>query len=207
MILEHYWQRRAVHQAVRISGVRALYLNNLLRGLAGSMVAIFFPAYVFLWGFESGGLTLGFRVLILSLVIERGLVFLLAGPLGRLVKRIGFKASILLSSLLLSVWFILPAIFPRSLVLIIALSVVAAILIPIYWLARLSILALGGDKDRYGGGGRFFGLLDQAASVFGPFVCGGVVATSGFGLLFGVATFVCLLSAIPIFFVGDYQIK
>jgi len=207
MILEHYWQRRAVHQAVRISGVRALYLNNLLRGLAGSMVAIFFPAYVFLWGFESGGLTLGFRVLILSLVIERGLVFLLAGPLGRLVKRIGFKASILLSSLLLSVWFILPAIFPRSLVLIIALSVVAAILIPIYWLARLSILSLDGDKDRYGGEVSFLALLDQASSILGPFVGGVLVATSGFGLLFGVATFVCLLSAIPIFFVGDYQIK
>ncbi|KKT34257.1 MAG: hypothetical protein UW22_C0083G0011, partial [Candidatus Gottesmanbacteria bacterium GW2011_GWB1_44_11c] len=95
MILEHYWQRQAVHQVVKISGVRALYLNNLLRGMAGSMVAIFFPAYVFLWGFESGGLTFGFRVLILSLVIERGLVFLLAGPLGRLVKRIGFKMSIL----------------------------------------------------------------------------------------------------------------
>jgi len=207
MILEHYWQRQAVHQVVKISGVRALYLNNLLRGMAGSMVAIFFPAYVFLWGFESGGLTFGFRVLILSLVIERGLVFLLAGPLGRLVKRIGFKMSILLSSLLLSVWFILPAIFPRSLVLIIALSVVAAILIPIYWLARLSILSLDGDKDRYGGEVSFLALLDQASSILGPFVGGVLVAISGFGLLFGVATFVCLLSAIPIFFVGDYQIK
>jgi len=207
MILEHYWQRRAVHQAVRISGVRALYLNNLLRGLAGSMVAIFFPAYVFLWGYENGGLAMGLRVLILSLVIERGLVFLLAGPLGRLVKRIGFKMSILLSSLLLSLWFILPAIFPRSLVLIIALSVVAAILIPIYWLARLSILSLDGDKDRYGGEVSFLALLDQASSILGPFVGGVLVATSGFGLLFGVATFVCLLSAIPIFFVGDYQIK
>src|SRR3989344_5582480 len=188
MILEHYWQRRAVHQAVRISGVRALYLNNLLRGLAGSMVAIFFPAYVFLWGYENGGLAMGLRVLILSLVIERGLVFLLAGPLGRLVKRIGFKMSILLSSLLLSLWFILPAIFPRSLVLIIALS-------------------LDGDKDRYGGEVSFLALLDQASSILGPFVGGVLVATSGFGLLFGVATFVCLLSAIPIFFVGDYQIK
>ncbi|MEK7525229.1 MAG: MFS transporter [Patescibacteria group bacterium] len=207
MILEHYWQRKVVHQAVKISGVRALYLNNLLREMAGSMVAIFFPAYVFLWGFESGGLTLGFRVLILSLVIERGGVFLLAGPLGRLVNRIGFKMSILLSSLLLSVWFILPAIFDRSLVLIIALSVVAAILIPIYWLARLSILSLDGDKDRYGGEVSFLALLDQVSSILGPFVGGVLVATSGFGLLFAVATFICLLSAIPIFFVGDYQIK
>ncbi len=175
--------------------------------MAGSMVAIFFPAYVFLWGFEAGGLVLGLRVLILSLVIERGGVFLLAGPLGRLVNRIGFRLSILLSSLLLSLWFILPAVFPRSLALIIVLSVVAALLIPVYWLARLSILSLDGNKNSYGGEVSFLALLDQAALILGPFVGGVLVATAGFGLLFAAATFICLLSAVPIFFVGDYQIK
>mgnify|MGYP001578586013 CR=1 FL=1 len=207
MILEHYWHRKQLGRAIKISGVRALYLNNLLRGMAGSMVAIFFPAYVFLWGFEAGGLVLGLRVLILSLVIERGGVFLLAGPLGRLVNRIGFRLSILLSSLLLSLWFILPAVFPRSLALIIVLSVVAALLIPVYWLARLSILSLDGNKNSYGGEVSFLALLDQAASILGPFVGGVLVATAGFGLLFAVATFICLLSAVPIFFVGDYRIK
>lgn len=207
MRLEHWWHRGVLRNEVKISGVRALYLNNLLRGMAGSMVGIFFPAYVFLWGFETGGLILGFRVLILSLVVERGLIFFLAGPLGRLVNRIGFKMSILLSCFLLSIWFILPAIFERSLPLIIVLSVVAGILIPIYWLARLSILSLDGDKNDYGGEVSFLSLLDHVSSILGPFVGGVLVATSGFGLLFAAATFISLLAAVPILFVGDYKIE
>ncbi len=207
MRIENFWHKGAIKRAVKVSGVRALYLNNLLRGIAGSMVGIFFPAYVYLWGYQNGGMALGLKVLILSMALERGLVFLFEMPLGKLVYKIGFKYSILLSCFTLSGWFILGAVFPRSLALIIALSVVSAITIPIYWLARSSILSIDGDKNSYGEEMSFLSLLDQVSSILGPFVGGVLVAVSGFGLLFGVATFVCLLSAVPIFFVGDYKIK
>lgn len=207
MRLENFWHRAALKRAVKVSGVRALYLNNLLRGMAGSMVGVFFPAYVYLWGYQNGGMVLGLKVLILSIALERGLVFLLAMPIGKLVYKIGFKYSILLSCFILSSWFVLGAVFPRSLALIILLSVISAITIPIYWFARLSILSIDGDKNFFGEEVSFLSLLNQVSAILGPFVGGVLVAVAGFGLLFGVATFICILSAVPIFFVGDYEIK
>lgn len=207
MRIESLWHKEVLKRAVIVSGVRALYLNNLLRGVAGSMVGIFYPAYVYLWGYQVGGMALGLKVLILSMALERGLVFLLSIPLGKLVYKIGFKYSILISCLILSGWFVLGAVFPRSLALIMVLSVVGAIATPIYWLARLSILSIDGDENSYGQEISTLSLLDQASSILGPFVGGVLVAVSGFGLLFGVATFICILSAVPIFFVGDYKIK
>ncbi len=202
-----FWHKGALKKAVVVSGVRALYLNNLLRGVAGSMVGIFFPAYVYLWGYQNGGVALGLKVLILSMALERGLVVLLVMPLGKLVYKIGFKYSILLSSVILSLWFVLGAVFPRSLELIILLSIVSGVMIPIYWLARLSILSIDGDKNSYGAEVSFLALLDNVSSILGPFVGGILVAISGFGLLFGVATFICILSSLPILFVGNYKIK
>lgn len=206
MRIESLWHKSILKRAVRISSIRALYLNNLLRGVAGSMVGIFFPAYVYLWGYQNGGMALGLKVLILSIALERGLVFLLAIPIGKLVYKIGFKYSILISCFSLSGWFVLGAIFPRSLVLIMVLSVVSAFTVLIYWLARLSILSIDGDESSFGEEVSLLSLIDQASSILGPFVGGILVTISGFGLLFGVATFICILSAIPIFFVSDYKI-
>ena len=207
MRFDHWWHRKALRSAVRVSGVRAIYLNNLLRGLGYSMVGIFFPIYVFLWGFERGGLGLGLKTLLFSVALERLGVVLLAIPLGKLVYKIGFKYSILISAIATSTWFIIPSIFPRSLGVIIALALVSAIEIPIYWLARLSIMSLDGEKDGYGAEVSLLSLIDQASSILGPFVGGILLAANGFGLLFTVSTFICMLSTIPVFFISDYRIK
>lgn len=207
MRLEQWWRKDVVNGLVKVSGVRAVYLNNLLRGLAGSMVGIFFPVYVYLWGFETGGLAFGLKVLILSIALERAGVLLFSMSLGKLVYMVGFKLSILLSAVTLSIWFLLPAVFPQSLWLIVVLSIISSVTIPVYWFARLSILSMDGKKDGFGSEASMLGLIDQTSSILGPFVGGVLVATGGFGTLFGVATFFCILSAVPIFFIGDYKIR
>src|SRR5689334_5962320 len=126
MRIESWWHEKKLRSGITVSGVRALYLNNLLRGLAGSMVTIFYPAYIYLWGFEKGGFVLGIKVLALSLIVERLGVLLLAMPVGKLICKIGFKAAIVISSVLFCGWFILPAVLPRSLVLILTLSILSA---------------------------------------------------------------------------------
>ncbi len=206
MITQHLWKRTSMREVIKIDGIRALYLNNLLRSLAGSMVGVFFPAYVYLWGFQKGGFALGIEVLVLSMVVERVIVFLLGMPLGKLVLKLGFKKSILISSVVLSIWFVLPVVFGRSLALIVILSVVSGLAIPIYWLARMSIFSIDGSKDDFGKEVSFLSLTDQAASILAPFVGGVLLAFSGFSTLFAAATFICILSSIPIFFIRDYKI-
>ena len=207
MRVEHLWKRTSMRESIKIDGVRALYLNNLLRSMAGSMVGVFFPAYVYLWGYNIGGFGYGIKVLILSMVIERTIVFLMGMPLGKIVLRLGFKKSILISSFILASWFLLPVIFERSLALISVLSVISGIAIPIYWLARMSIFSIdGGNNNDFGKEVSIISLTDQVASILAPFVGGVLLVFGGFGLLFGTATLICILAAIPIFFIGDYKI-
>ena len=83
MKLVHFWDKSYRHKE-GVNGVQAIYANNLLRTLAFSLGGLFSPLYIFLLGFEEKGLVYGLRVLILSIVIERVFVILLALPLLKL---------------------------------------------------------------------------------------------------------------------------
>ena len=117
---------------------------------------------------------------------------------GKTGFRLGFKWSILLGSFLLSIYFLLPSIFPRSILLIVVMSVVAAFEILIYWIARLSIMSLDGEKPlwpRY----QFSGNYRKTGFDTGA-VCGRLSGSrGGFASMFAVVTVVSIISALPIF--------
>lgn len=190
-----------------LNGIHAIYINNLMRTLAFSIGGLFSPLYIFFLGYDSGGLIEGFRVLILAIVVERAAVTLLALPLGRLVFRLGFKWSILLGSSLLSIYFLLPSIYPRSLTLIVAMSLLAAFEILIYWLARMSLMSLDGERSKYGHEISFMAITDRLVSILGPFVGGYLLTTGGFQSLFLVVTMISIVSALPMFFIRNHEIK
>ncbi len=205
MKLVHFWEKSYNHKE-GLNGVHAIYINNLMRTLAWSLGGLFSPLYIFLLGYEMNGLVAGIKVVIFSIVIERVLVTILALPFGKLVFRLGFKWSILLGSVLLSVYFLLPAIFPRSLTLIAVMSVIASFEILIYWLARLSLMSLDGDRSHYGHDVSFMAITERLVSILGPFVGGYLVTRGGFPSLFAVVTGVSIISALPMFFIGDHKI-
>lgn len=207
MRLSFFWDRPKLIGKIKISGIRAIYLNNLLRGVANALVGVFYPAYVYLLGYQHGGFRQGIILLLLSIAIERGVIFFVSISVGKLVNKIGFKWAILISSLINSAWFLLPALFPVSYLLVMILSVLAGLLIPIYWFARLSILTIDGEKEAAGAEVSFLSLIDQASSILGPLAGGLLVVFGGFPVLFSLATFICLLSALPIFFIQNYEIK
>ena len=206
MKLVHFWDKSYRHKE-GVNGVQAIYANNLLRTLAFSLGGLFSPLYIFLLGFEEKGLVYGLRVLILSIVIERVFVILLALPLGKLVFRLGFKWSVLLGSLFLSIVFFLPAIFPRSIWLIVIMSILSAFEILFYWLARLSLMSLDGDRGHYGHEVSFMALTSQIVSILGPFVGGYLVTTGGFRNLFAVVAGISIISSLPMFFVFNHKIN
>lgn len=205
MKLIHFWEKSYRHRE-GLNGIHAIYINNLMRTLAWSLGGLFSPLYIFFLGYEQNGLIAGLKVVILAIVIERMLVTLLALPLGKLVFRLGFKWSVLLGSSLLSIYFFLPVIFPRSFTLIVVMSVIAAFQILIYWIARLSLMSLDGDKSHYGHDVSFLAITERLVSILGPFVGGYLVARGGFAHLFAVVTAVSIISALPMFFIRDHKI-
>ena len=104
-----------------------------------------------------------------------------------------------LGKFLLSIYFLLPSIFPRSILLIVVMSVVAAFEILIYWIARLSIMSLDGEKSHYGHDVSFLAITERLVSILGPFVGGYLVTRGGFASMFAVVTVVSIISALPIF--------
>lgn len=205
MKLVHFWEKSYRHRE-GLNGVRAIYINNLMRTLAWSLGGLFSPLYIFLLGYEQYGLVAGLKMVIFAFVIERVLVTILALPLGKLVFRLGFKWSVLLGSFLLSIYFLLPSIFPRSLALIVVMSVIAAFQILIYWIARLSLMSLDGNKSHFGQDVGFMAITDRLVSILGPFVGGYLVTHGGFPNLFAVVTGVSIISALPMFFIRDHKI-
>ncbi len=206
MKLVHFWDKSFRHKE-GVGGVGAIYVNNLLRTLAFSLGGLFSPLYIFLLGFEEKGLIYGLKVLILSIVIERIFVIILSLPMGKLVFRLGFKWSVLLGSLFLSNVFLLPVIFPRSLWLIVVMSILSAFEILLYWLARLSLMSLDGDRGHYGHEVSFMAVTSQVVAILGPFVGGYLVTTGGFRNLFAVVAGVSIISSLPMFFVGNHKIN
>ncbi|KKT65553.1 MAG: Major facilitator superfamily [Candidatus Woesebacteria bacterium GW2011_GWA2_44_33] len=206
MKLVHFWDKSYRHKE-GVNGVQVIYVNNLLRTLAFSLGGLFSPLYIFLLGFEEKGLIYGLKILILSIVIERIFVIVLSLPMGKLVFRLGFKWSVLLGSLFLSIVFLLPVIFPRSLWLIVVMSILSAFEILLYWLARLSLMSLDGDRGHYGHEVSFMAVTSQVVAILGPFVGGYLVTTGGFRILFAVVAGVSIISSLPMFFVENHKIK
>lgn len=189
-----------------LNGIQAIYINNLMRTLALSLGGLFSPLYVFLFGYEGATLVAGLRVIILSIVVERVTVTVLAIPLGRLVYKMGFKWSVLWGSFLLSIYFLLPTVFDRSLVLIVVMSFLSALSILIYWIARNSLMSMDGDRGHYGHDVSYMAITERLVSILGPFVGGYLVATGGFQVLFAVVTIVSIISALPMFFMVNHKI-
>lgn len=202
----HFWDKSYKHKE-GLNGIQAIYINNLMRTLAWSLGGLFSPLYVFLLGYEQNGLIAGLKIVILAIVVERVAVTLLSLPVGKLVFRMGFKWSILFGSLLLSVYFLLPSIFPRSLALIVIMSIVGAFELLFYWIARLSLMSMDGDRSHYGHDVSFMAITERLVSILGPFVGGFLVTRGGFSNLFAVVTVVSVISALPMFFIRDHKIS
>lgn len=188
MRLERHWEK----------GIKAIYLNSMLRNMAGAVAGIFLPIYIYQWG--------GLKAVAVLVLLERGLVTMNSLLLGKFVVKIGYKWSVLLSSLLFALFYILIASFSLSYQLIVVISVVTSLIIPLYWLPRLSIMAVDGDKKDMGEEVGLLQLVEKASSILGPLLGGVVLSIFGFKYLFVLVAILSIISSVPIFFVRNYQL-
>ena len=93
MRLSNHWHESIQRHPFKVDGVRAIYVNSMLRGMAYAISGIFLPLYVYNWGVGMGGIRYGLGVTFLMVILERIILGLATISFGKLVARMGFKWS------------------------------------------------------------------------------------------------------------------
>src|SRR3989344_6260949 len=174
MRLSNHWHESIQRHPFKVDGVRAIYVNSMLRGMAYAISGIFLPLYVYNWGVGMGGIRYGLGVTFLMVILERIILGLATISFGKLVARMGFKWSVFSSSVLLSIYFYLAANAQLNVMTLLILTVLSASFIPLYWLPRLSIMSEDGKTEEIGGEAGTLQLLEKVSSILGP-ILGGVI--------------------------------
>ena len=189
MRLSNHWEK----------GIKAIYLNSMLRNMAGAISGIFLPIYVYQWG--------GLGAVAVMVLLERGLMAVNSLVLGKLVVKIGYKWSVLVSNLLLALNYFLIANFSLSYELIVMVSVVSSLMTPLYWLPRLSIMTVDGDKDEMGVEVGLLQLVEKTSSILGPLLGGVILSVFGFRDLFILVALLTVFSGVPILFIKNHSLR
>ena len=188
--------------------MRAFYVNGLLRALVFALVSIFTPVYVYtrgeiIWGGVRGGL-LAVAVFFLA---QRLLIMLLAIPASKIIERIGFRRSIGIS-VILCIFYMAFLIFAKNnFAYIWVATVLLAINVPFYWIARDSAISQDAPAKEMGKDLAGIATLEKIAGMAGPFVAGVIVEVWGFRALFTVALVLLLISAIPVMWMPHHTHK
>jgi len=186
--------------------LKALSWNAFFRSIAGGLLGIFVPVYIFLLAKERWGSVRGAILFIgIYVVIQRLVIIFSAIKMGELLGRLGFRRSILIASFLEVIGYLFLIRAGSFFAWLWLLPFVTALSIKLYWLPRHSLLAED-EKDRVMGRSLgWLNLIERGAGILGPFA-GGVIATIfGFTWLFGIGLVLMIFSAIPMFFMPHHD--
>ena len=188
----------------RDSSLLPMYWNIFLRGLGVAMMGLFTPVFIFLIGKE-GGVVEGLRLVLVYLFLQRLGIFLLATRTGKIVARLGFRNSLLLGSVFLILYYLVPAIWGGEVWVVYVMAFLSVWAIPFYWLARHSILSMDGKRKRRGKETGMMALLDRGAAILSPVVGGFILGLFGFRVLFILGGVIVLFSSLPPFFMSHHK--
>lgn len=206
MRLSNHWYRSVRRHPFKVDGVRAIYVNSMLRGMAYAVSGIFLPLYVYNWGVGIGGVRYGLGVTLLMVILERIILGFATVSFGKLVAKMGFKWSVFASSILLTIYFYLAANAQLNIYTLMILTILSASFIPLYWLPRLSIMSEDGKSEEIGGEAGTLQLLERVSSISGPILGGVILGLFGFKYLFILAMVLIILSSFPILFIKNHPI-
>jgi MFS transporter, YQGE family, putative transporter len=176
-----------------------LYVSMVLRTLAFSMIGIFVP--LFLFKELSYSLTS-----IIHFYLVYALSFFIFTPAGVfLIRKIGFKHSMLLSSPLYVCYFALLYFLKDNPYLFFIVPLVYGAGEGIFWLAFHTDFAMFSEKSKRGNQiGKFYS-FSLLAGLIGPMVGGVILTFSGFTALFIIVSIFILGSTIPLLFSKDVK--
>lgn len=198
----HWHLKRPAAEKV---GVKPLYWNIFLLGLAQGFTGIYIPLYLVQLLLPTQGLVRALSFLCSLFLLERIGTLATIFPAARLARAIGFRWTIFAANLLRlgAFGFFL---FARDLPFLAAAgTALMGGMIALYWPSFNTLFAEDGAAGHIGRSVSFRILAEKVAGIVTPVLGGLVVAVWGFGSLFSLGMALVLLSSIPLFFMKHHQ--
>ncbi len=189
-----------------LNGMRAFYINTMLRSLTFSLVGIFTPIYIYKIMFSLvGSIKLGLVALVIYYLVVRLTVFSSAIGLSKLIERIGFRRSVAVSICLLVGYFIALFGAVKYWWLVYVAGWLLGLNIPLYWVSRFSVLSIDGETEEVGKQMGFLSTMDRIGAMLGPMAGALVIGMWGFRELYLVAFGILVVSLFPLFYMPHHR--
>lgn len=175
-----------------MKGLSALYLNQLIRTVAFSLVNIFIPIYL---------LTLGFSLnnVLIYLLISHLAVFIFT-PLSLILsRRFGYKTLFIWSILLLIVFLILLQLIEIYNISLYAIALMSGLESAFYFMPLHAFFTRLSENEKRGAQFSNYLSIGQLAGLFGPLVGALIAIKFGFQQLIFVVIIFSVISIIPLF--------
>ncbi len=185
----HYYQ----------DGVHALYVNGMLRSMVFALVGIFTPIFIYREIYSATNLIwISVAAVAAFYLIIRMVVLLIAIPASALIARIGFRRSILVSAVCLAIYLISLKLAPMNLWYFVVAAICGGLNIPMYWIARGSVISQDGNKSQIGHQMGWMLTIEQIVSMLGPITAALIIVQWGFSTLYSMGFVVLCLSVVPL---------
>ena len=180
--------------------VREFYVSYLLKVAGMAMIGIFIPLYILSLGFS-------LSIVMITFLLHSLAQMTFSFPAAKFCSKYGAKKSMVLSTGLLIIFYILLLQLHNVPVLVFVIPIVYGISAAYYYIPFNALLTTGLDKGRVGKEyGTFSGLI-RAAAVAGPIIGGILISVAGFATPFMIALVFLVLSLIPLLMSNDFPIK
>jgi MFS family permease len=209
--MRRYSVKELVHKyfytGLHRDGIRSIFWGVALRKFAATTVGLFVPIYVYTIGYSSlgGSVIGGIRILLLYLIVARLSIFSTSLLVERIIDSIGFRWTLLLSSIFLFIKFVLLNFAESDLLFLWLAAVVSGIVTTTYWVTRHSLFGEDQDITSIGSSLGFIVVLTRMMTIIGPMVGAFITVFFGFSWLFNLGLVLALLSAIPYFFMHHHH--
>ncbi len=190
----------------KVSEATALYMLNMIRSLAQSLIGIFLPIYIYEIASDmiifhvdrviNGLIWVVLYYMIRSLVVSTTITF----ALPMMFNRLKFKGSLAFANILLIFQFVALLFAPDYPLLLLLAALLQGIVITFYWIPYHSFFeqkARGSD----GHFGKEVGIriiLTKIVGVIAPLIGGFIIAIYGFSVIFMLSISLLLISILPI---------
>lgn len=170
--------------------MRPFYLNGMMRALVFALVGIFTPIFIF--KLEGLGWVFGYYILLRIVTLGAAI------PASKLIEKIGFRRSIVISVVFLAIMLSSLLLAEKNHLWIWGAAIVAGLNIPFYWIARSSAISQDGVREKIGAQMGWMSSVEQLATMLGPLTAGLIVTYWGFEVLFGLALLILVVSVVPL---------
>lgn len=191
--------RKHIYKDKHFNGMHAFYVNALMRGLVFALVGIFTPVFIYRTMLEGHGVQTALLSVVGFYFLIRLIIMIVCIPLSKVIERLGFRWSVMVSLVFLAGYLGGLLLVPKSEWWLVFSAVMSALNIPFYWIARHSVIAQDSSDKNIGKQIGLMSLLENISGVLGPVAGGLIIMKWGFGWLYAVALVILVFSVLPLF--------